>query len=111
MDTKVFVRIGDQVVNADNVVSFDIDGSDIVRTWYIGSETPLLLKPAVPAAALLELLHGKEVVGLSVSLLLPDDQRQLEGYQRAVVTRNHARRVVVVWSVGRRGTAVHVQSR
>ena len=60
MDTKVFVRIGDQVVNADNVVSFDIDGSDIVRIWYIGSETPLLLKPAVPAAALLELLHGKQ---------------------------------------------------
>ena len=60
MDTKVFVRIGDQVVNADNVVSFDIDGSDIVRIWYIGSETPLQLKPAVPAAALLELLRGRQ---------------------------------------------------
>ncbi len=41
MDTKVFVRIGDQVVNADNVVSFDIDGSDTVRIRHIGSETPL----------------------------------------------------------------------
>ena len=47
-------------LNADNFVSFDIDGSDIVRIWYIGSETPLLLKPAVPAAALLELLHGRQ---------------------------------------------------
>ena len=60
IDTKIFVRIGDQVVNADNIVSFDIDGSDIVRIWYIGSNTPLLLKPAVPAAALLELLHGRQ---------------------------------------------------
>jgi hypothetical protein len=48
------------MVNADNVVSFDIDGSDIVRIWYVGSETPLELKPAVPAAALLELLRSKQ---------------------------------------------------
>ena len=60
VDTKVFVRIGDQVVNVDNVVSFDIDGSDIVRIWYIGCETPLQLKPAVPAGALLEILHGRQ---------------------------------------------------
>lgn len=60
METKFFVRIGDQMVNADNVVSFDIDGSDIVRIWYVGSETPLELKPAVPAAALLELLRGRQ---------------------------------------------------
>jgi len=55
METKFFVRIGDQVVNADNV-SFDIDGSDTVRIWYIGSSTPLLLKPRIPAAALREVL-------------------------------------------------------
>lgn len=60
METKFFVRIGDQMVNADNVVSFDIDGSDIVRIWYVGSETPLELKPVVPAAALLELLRSKQ---------------------------------------------------
>jgi hypothetical protein len=60
METKFFVRIGDQVVNADNVVSFDIDGSDIFRIWYIGSATPLLIKPAVPAEALLELLRAKQ---------------------------------------------------
>jgi hypothetical protein len=48
------------VVNADNVVSFDIDGADIVRIWYVGSTTPLALKPPVPAAALLEVLHTKE---------------------------------------------------
>ncbi len=99
------------VVNADNVVSFDIDGSDIVRIWYIGSETPLLLKPAVPATALLELLQAKQWLLLSVRLPLPDDQRQLEGYQRAVVMRNHARCVVALRPVGRRGTAVDVDSR
>lgn len=60
MDTKFFVRIGDQVLNADNVVSFDIDGSDVVRIWYVGSETPLELRPPVPAAALLEVLHAKQ---------------------------------------------------
>ena len=60
MTTKTFVRIGDQVVNADNVVSFDIDGADIVRIWYVGSTTPLALKPPVPVAALLEVLHTEE---------------------------------------------------
>ena len=35
METKLFVRIGDQVVNALNVVSFDIDGTDIVRIFCI----------------------------------------------------------------------------
>jgi hypothetical protein len=60
METKFFIRIGDQLVNVDNVVSFDIDGSDIVRIWYTGSEKPLVLKPAVPATALLELLQSKQ---------------------------------------------------
>jgi hypothetical protein len=62
MENKFFVRIGDQLVNVDNVVSFDIEGSDIVRVWYIGSEKPLPLKPAVPAAAVLELLNSKQWV-------------------------------------------------
>ena len=60
METKFFVRIGGQMVNADNVVSFEIDGSDIVRVWYVGSATPLLIKPPVPAAALLDLLQAKQ---------------------------------------------------
>jgi hypothetical protein len=60
METKFFVRIGDQVVNADNVVSFDIDGSDIIRIWYVGSATPLAVKPPVPASALLDLLLAKQ---------------------------------------------------
>jgi hypothetical protein len=60
MENKFFVRIGDQVVNADNVVSFDIDGSDIVQIWYVGSATPLVLKPPIPSAALLEVLQSKE---------------------------------------------------
>ncbi len=59
-ETKFFVRIGDQVVNADNVVSFDIDGSDIVRIWYVGSATPLVIKPPVPAQALLEVLSSNQ---------------------------------------------------
>jgi hypothetical protein len=60
MQNKLFVRIGDQIVNPDNVVSFDIDGSDIVRVWYIGSATPIVLKPPVPASALLEVLLKRE---------------------------------------------------
>jgi len=59
-ETKFFVRIGDQVVNADNVVSFDIDGSDIVRIWYVGSATPLVIKPPVPSRALFELLQSQQ---------------------------------------------------
>jgi hypothetical protein len=62
MENKFFVRIGDQLVNVDNVVSFDIEGSDIVRIWYIGSKKPLLLKPAVPVSAVLELLNSKQWV-------------------------------------------------
>ncbi len=59
METKFFVRIGDHVVNADNIVSFDIDGSDIVRIWYVGSSTPLVIKHPVPFAALLEVLQSR----------------------------------------------------
>ena len=60
METKFFVRIGDQVVNADNVVSFDLDGSDIVRIWYVGSAAPLVLKHPIPSAALLAILQTKK---------------------------------------------------
>jgi hypothetical protein len=60
MENKFFVRIGDQVVNADNVVSFDIDGSDIVRIWYVGSMTPLVLKPPIPTAALMDVLQSRQ---------------------------------------------------
>jgi hypothetical protein len=60
METKFFVRIGDQVVNADNVVSFEVDGPDIIRIWYVGSPTPLAIKPPIPSAALLEILQAKE---------------------------------------------------
>jgi hypothetical protein len=48
------------VVNADNVVSFEISGSDIVRIWYVGSATPLAIKPAIPAEALLAVLETRE---------------------------------------------------
>jgi hypothetical protein len=60
METKFFVRVGGHVLNADNVVSFQIDGADIVQIWYAGSESPLVLKPAVPAKALLDLLQSKQ---------------------------------------------------
>ena len=60
MDTKFFIRIGDQVVNADNVVSFDLDGSEIVRIWYVGSSTPLVLKHPIPSAALFEVLQSRK---------------------------------------------------
>jgi hypothetical protein len=62
MPTKFFVRIGDQLVNADNVVSFDIDGSDIVRIWYVGSATPIPVRPPIPASSLLELLLSKQIL-------------------------------------------------
>jgi hypothetical protein len=60
METKFFIRIGEQVVNADNAVSFDIKGSDIVQIWYVGSATPLTLKPPIPAKALLAVLETRE---------------------------------------------------
>ena len=60
MDPMLFVRIGDQVVNTGNVVSLDIDGSDIVRIWYVGSPTPLVLKPPVPAEPVLDGLRANE---------------------------------------------------
>jgi hypothetical protein len=60
METKFFVRIGDQLVNADNIASFEIDGNEIVRVWYVGSVTPLLIKPPIPVGALLELLQSKQ---------------------------------------------------
>jgi hypothetical protein len=60
METKFFVRIGDQLVNLDNVVSFDIEGSDVVSIWYTGSNQPLLLRPAVPVAGILEVLNSKQ---------------------------------------------------
>jgi hypothetical protein len=60
MENKFFVRIGDQVVNADNVVSFDINGSDIVRIWYVGSTAPLVLKPPIPTEALLEVPQSRQ---------------------------------------------------
>jgi hypothetical protein len=58
MNSIRFIRIGDQVVNLNSIVSFDIDGQDIVRIWYVGSPAPLALRPAVPAAALLEILNA-----------------------------------------------------
>jgi hypothetical protein len=60
MDTKAFIRIGDQVVNADNVVSFDIEESNIVQIWYVGSPTPLIVKPPVPMTALLNVLQSRQ---------------------------------------------------
>jgi hypothetical protein len=60
METKFYIRIGDQVVNADNVVSFEINGSDIVRVWYVGSATALAIKPPVPVKALLAVLEARE---------------------------------------------------
>ena len=59
-ESKFFVRVGDQILNADNVVSFDIEGSDIVRIWYVGSPTPLLVKPPVPSKALFEVLQSQQ---------------------------------------------------
>ncbi|HYZ85362.1 MAG TPA: hypothetical protein VE621_13210 [Bryobacteraceae bacterium] len=56
----MFIRIGDQVINTRNIVSIDIDGSDIVRIWYVGSTTPIMVKPTVPAAAVLQVLQSNE---------------------------------------------------
>jgi hypothetical protein len=60
MKPLLFIRVGDQIVNTSNVVSLDIDGSDIVRIWYVGSSTPLMLRPPVPAPAVLQVLRANE---------------------------------------------------
>ena len=39
------IRIGDQIVNLDNIVSFDIDNGLVMRLWYVGSSTPVTLQP------------------------------------------------------------------
>jgi hypothetical protein len=59
-ETKFLIRIGDQIVNADNIVSFDLEGSDIVQIWYVGSATPLIIKPPVPSQALFEVLQSRQ---------------------------------------------------
>ena len=60
MKPLLFIQVGDQIVNTSNVVSLDIDGSDIVRIWYVGSAAPLMLRPPVPAPAVLQLLRANE---------------------------------------------------
>ena len=60
MKLLMFIRVGDQIINTSNVVSFDIDVSDIVRIWYVGCSTPLTLNPPIPAQAILELLRINE---------------------------------------------------
>jgi hypothetical protein len=60
MKPLLFIRIGELVINTSNVVSLDIEGSDIVRIWYVGSSTPLMVKPPVPAAAVLEVLRAND---------------------------------------------------
>ena len=56
------ILVGDQIVNLDNVVSFDIDNGVIVRIWYIGSSTPVTLQPPLPAQILVNTLHQKGLI-------------------------------------------------
>ena len=60
MKPLMFIRVGDQIINTGNVVSFDIDVSDIARSWYVGCSTPLTLNRPIPAQAILELLRINE---------------------------------------------------
>jgi len=53
------ILVGDQIVNLDNVVSFDIDNGFIVRIWYIGSSTPVPLQTPVQAMAVINALKAK----------------------------------------------------
>lgn len=56
------ILVGDQIVNLDNVVSFDIDNGFVVRIWYIGSSTPVPLQPPVQALTLINTLRGKGLI-------------------------------------------------
>ena len=53
------ILVGDQIVNLDNLVSFDIDGGVVVRLWYVGSSSPVSLQPPVPAQRVVETLRAK----------------------------------------------------
>jgi hypothetical protein len=54
----LFVRIGHHAVNINNIVSLEIEGPNIVEIWYVGSPTPVALKPPVPAAPILDLMQA-----------------------------------------------------
>ena len=58
-EVMTLILVGDQIVNLDNIVSFDIDNGMIMRIWYIGSSTPVTLMPPVSANAVLSALQQK----------------------------------------------------
>jgi hypothetical protein len=56
------ILVSDQIVNLDNIVTFDIDNGFIVRIWYIGSSTPVTLQPPINANAIIVELRRKGLI-------------------------------------------------
>jgi hypothetical protein len=54
-----FITLADQILNIDNVVAIDMDGTNILRVWFVGSSTPLQLQNSVPSARVLQFLKDR----------------------------------------------------
>ncbi len=54
-----FVRLGDLIVNLANVVALDLDGQNVVRIWYTGSDKPVPLQTPVPGNQVLKFLSDR----------------------------------------------------
>jgi hypothetical protein len=54
-----FLQISDLLLNLDNVVAVDSDGTLVKRIWYVGSPTPVDLERDVPLRPLLDFLNTK----------------------------------------------------
>jgi hypothetical protein len=58
-ESKFFIRIGDRIVNAGNIVSFDLEGSDSPELvcWVRGTAD---YQAPVPSRALFEVLQARQ---------------------------------------------------
>jgi hypothetical protein len=56
------ILVGDQILNLDNIVTFDIDNGVVMRIWYIGSSTPVTPQPPIPFNAVVNALRQKGLI-------------------------------------------------
>src|ERR1044071_4661979 len=54
--------VGDQFVNLDHVVSFDLDGQFIARVWFVGSQTPINIDPPAPVNMVFNTMKPQMIV-------------------------------------------------
>lgn len=57
-----FILVSDQIVNLDNIVTFDIDNGLIVRIWYIGSTVPVTLERPIRADMVFNEMRQKGLI-------------------------------------------------